>query len=83
MGTIGWGVASGWWRAIWPRAVRGEYCGSFGFEAARLVRGLVFVFVFLPIVGPFALLTMLLLQLINVLFMPVRFLRRLCAYGQA
>jgi hypothetical protein len=83
MGVFGWSVASGWWRVIWPREERGEYRGSFGFDAARVVRGLVFVFVFLPIVGPFALLAMLLLQLMNILFMPVRFVQRLFGYGQA
>lgn len=83
MGVIGWGVASGWWRMIWPSEERGEYRGSFGFDAARLVRGLVFVFVFLPIVGPFALLAMLLLQLMNILFMPVRFVQRLFGYAKA
>ncbi len=83
MGVIGWSVASGWWRVIWPREEPGEYRGNFGFDAARVVRGLVFVFVFLPIVGPFALLAMLLLQLMNILFMPVRFVQRLFGYGQA
>ena len=83
MGAIGWSVASRWWRAIWPSERRGEYRGSFGFDAARFVRGFVFVFVFLPIVGPFALLAMLLLQLINIVSMPIRFLRHIFGYGQA
>ena len=83
MGVLGFSVASSWWAAVWPREDRGEYRGSFGFGAARTVRWLAFYLVFLPIVGPFALLAKLSLQLINLLLMPVRLVQRLLGDGRA
>ena len=83
MGVLGFNVASSWWAAIWPREDRGEYRGNFGFGAARTVRWLAFSLVFLPIVGPFALLAKLSLQLINLLLMPVRLVQRMLGDGRA
>lgn len=51
MGVIGFAAARGWWARIWPPEQRGDYSGRVGYWAARLARGLAFVFVFLPLVG--------------------------------
>jgi hypothetical protein len=42
-------VSRGWWQRVWPREARGDYKGVLGFWAARLMRGLAFVFLFMPI----------------------------------
>lgn len=44
-------VALRWWRRIWPNEVRGDYAGQAGYEAARWIRWLLFVVLFLPIAG--------------------------------
>ncbi|MCB1519613.1 MAG: hypothetical protein KDJ37_03450 [Hyphomicrobiaceae bacterium] len=51
LGLAGLSLARSWWRRIWPPEERGEYQGRLGFLAARAVRGLAFLFVFLPLVG--------------------------------
>jgi len=51
MGLIGLGVTRSLWRWIWPPEERSEYAGGIGYAAARFVRGLLFVLLFLPIVG--------------------------------
>ncbi len=55
MGLLAFSTAYGWWRRIWPKENRTEYRGAFGYWAARGVRWSIFLFLFLPIVGPFAL----------------------------
>lgn len=40
-----------WWAGIWPPETRGDYGGSFGWMAARAVRGLAFVVLFMPLLG--------------------------------
>lgn len=42
-------VSRGWWRRIWPLEERRDYAGRFGFYAARAVRFVVFVLVFMPL----------------------------------
>lgn len=51
MGLIGFSVARRWWIGLWPPEQRSEYAGRAGYWAARTVRGLMFVFIFLPLVG--------------------------------
>lgn len=80
MGLFGGQISQAWWKRIWPLEVRGEYNGSFGFYAARTVRLLAFVFVFLPIVGPFALLAAGFLKLFEWLMLPVKAIRWLIGY---
>ena len=50
-GLIGLPVALRWWRGIWPAEARSDYAGSGGYQAARAVRWLIFVLLFLPIAG--------------------------------
>lgn len=38
-----------WWQRVWPREVRSEYSGALGYWAARLMRGLAYIFLFAPI----------------------------------
>lgn len=76
-GVIGWQVAGAWWRRLWPAENRSEYPGRLGFALARLVRGLAFLLVFLPVAGVPAMLTAMALGFWDVLKMPGRLLRRL------
>lgn len=50
-GVIGLAVARRWWRRVWPPEERSEYSGRVGYWAARAVRTLAFIFIFLPLVG--------------------------------
>ena len=43
-----------WWRRMWPPEAASEYAGRAGYWAARMVRGAVFLFVFLPLTAPVA-----------------------------
>lgn len=83
MGVIGLSVSRSWWNAIWPKEDRGEYRANFGYGAARAVRWLVFIVIFLPLVGPFALVAWLGLQIFNIVMMPFRALRWLFGHGGA
>lgn len=42
-------VTRGWWQRLWPRETRADYKGAIGYWAARITRGLAFVFLFMPI----------------------------------
>jgi len=48
LGLLGMPVAQTWWLRVWPPEVAAEYAGRRGYWAARAVRGLVFVVLFLP-----------------------------------
>ena len=76
MGLIGFPVAMAWWRRIWPEEDRGEYRSTFGYVAARVVRWLVFLLLFLPIVGPFAMLGHFALKLWDIVLFPWRLMRQ-------
>ena len=58
LGLLGFAVARGWWRRIWPPERAAEYGNLFGFQAARLARHLAFGLLFLPLAGPLALLAL-------------------------
>lgn len=51
LGLAAWPTAVRWWGRIWPAEDRGEYGGGAGYWAARVIRGLVFVFLFVPLVA--------------------------------
>jgi len=51
LGLLGLPVALRWWRRIWPPEARDDYAGSAGFVAARVVRWLTFLVLFLPLAG--------------------------------
>ncbi len=72
-GVLAWTVTSDWWRRIWPPEQRGGYAGRVGYWAARTVRFLAYVFLFLPLVGFPAFLWLCLMQLWGVLMLPLRF----------
>ncbi len=79
MGLVGLGYTRSWWARLWPAEDRAEYSGALGFYAARMVRGLAFLLVFLPLVGIpaglWAILIGTLEQLWMVLTAPVRAVR--------
>lgn len=77
MGLIAFSMAHAWFARLWPKEDRGEYRGHFGYLAARAVRWLTFVCIFLPIAGPFALLATVAVQIFNIATLPFRALWRL------
>ena len=50
-GLLGLPMARHWWFWLWPPEQRSEYGGWFGYQSARLVRLVLFILIFLPIVG--------------------------------
>ena len=74
-GLFGLGTGWSWWARIWPTEDRTEYGSYVGYALARLVRGLAFVLVFLPLVGLPLFLRYVGLQLWALLTAPVRFMR--------
>lgn len=83
MGVIGFGFARYWWDAIWPKENRAEYGGGFGYWAARTIRWVVFIAIFLPLVGPFAMMAWFGEQVFSWLMMPVRAVKWLLGYRSA
>ncbi len=82
-GVIGWQVAGAWWRRLWPAEDRSEYPSRLGYGLARLIRGVVFVLVFLPVVGIPAMFAALALGLWEAIKMPGRWLRWLAGRRSA
>lgn len=83
MGLVGIAVSKAWWDRIWPMEQRAEYRGWFGYAAARAIRWSVFGFVFLPLVGPIALLSAFALKLFGWLMVPVRLFQRILGFRGA
>lgn len=50
-GLLAWSVSAAWWARVWPREQQSEYAGRLGYYAARSVRLLIFLLVFLPVAG--------------------------------
>jgi hypothetical protein len=75
-GLIGWPVARDWWRRMWPAEQREEYRGVAGYWAAQAVRFLVYLLIFLPIVGVPALIFSVLQYIWWILMLPLRLLRK-------
>jgi hypothetical protein len=75
LGLFGLGTGWSWWTGIWPTEDRAEYGSYIGYALARLVRGLAFVLVFLPLMGLPLFLRYVGLQLWALLTAPVRFMR--------
>lgn len=76
-GLMSLSVARSWWSKIWPPEDRREYRGKFGYQAARIARLIAFIFAFLPLVGPFALLWFFVGPLIALISLPFRFIIRI------
>ncbi len=61
IGLFAWSVSREVWGMIWPPEKRAEYRSAFGYHAARVVKTLVFLLVFLPVAGiPMMILTIIL-----------------------
>jgi hypothetical protein len=82
-GILAWPVASQWYARLWPPERREEYRGAAGYRAAQGVRFLVFLALFVPIVGLPALLVSLALNLWALLTLPARAVRWLTARAEA
>jgi hypothetical protein len=72
MGLMGLTVARDWWLRLWPAERRQEYRAAVGYHAARLVRLVLFVLVFMPLIGAPALIWSIVLQIWAWLTLPVR-----------
>ena len=75
LSLFGLGTANAWWTRIWPPEDRAEYGSIAGYALARAVRMLLFVLLFLPIVGLPLFIRYLALQAWAILTAPVRALR--------
>lgn len=81
-GVIGLGVARAWWVSLWPRELRSEHTSLVGYQAARVVRWLAFLLVFLPVVGIPALVVSLALKVWAFVTWPFYFFGRLLGWIQ-
>lgn len=77
LGLFGVPVSLAWWRRIWPPEAPAEYAGSAGYWAARTVRSLAFLLIFLPLTAPVSAPYSLARQLWEAAMAPVRWWRRL------
>jgi hypothetical protein len=75
LGLIGFPVSRAWWRRLWPPEMATEYAGSTGYRAARIVRGAVFLLIFLPLTAPVAAPYNLVRQVYETVMVPVRLWR--------
>ncbi len=82
-GLLGLGVARDWWSRVWKKETRGDYSNAAGYYAARVVKFLVFVLIFLPIVGLPAFLVGVLGQAVAIVSAPFRFAKWLFSRKQA
>lgn len=74
-GLIAWEVTGNWWSRIWPPEERPDYRSALGYQLARLVRWLSYVFLFLPFAGAPGILIVIAVQLWEIILAPFRFLR--------
>ena len=51
LGLFGLGVARAWWQRLWPAEQRQEYAGAFAYQAARIVRAVILLLLFVPLVA--------------------------------
>lgn len=82
-GLMGLGVARDWWARVWKKETRGDYSNAAGYYAARVVKFLVFVLIFLPIVGLPAFVVGVLWQAAAIVSAPFRFAKWLFSRKQA
>jgi len=75
LGLLGVPVSLAWWRRLWPPEVASEYAGRAGYIAARTIRALVFLVVFLPLTAPVSAPYNLLRQIYEAVMAPVRWWR--------
>jgi hypothetical protein len=75
LGLLGVPVSRAWWRAIWPPENAQEYASRSGFWAARVVRSLAFLLLFLPLTAPVSAPYSLARQIYDAVTAPVRWWR--------
>ncbi|MGI9423305.1 MAG: hypothetical protein ACR2PA_08930 [Hyphomicrobiaceae bacterium] len=75
LGLFGLPVARNWWRGVWPPEARDEYGGWFGYSAARGARLIIFILLFLPVVGLPAAVWNVVLSIWRLLMLPWRIFR--------
>jgi hypothetical protein len=51
VGLAGLGIAREWWQRIWPLEARSDYARRTGYWAARTVRNVAFLLIFMPLVA--------------------------------
>lgn len=73
--VLGLGVTRDWWARIWPPEQRADYGNAIGYYAAKIVRLLAFLLVFMPFVGVPAFVVSIALQAWWYLTAPIRFVR--------
>jgi hypothetical protein len=75
LGLFGVPVSRAWWRRLWPPEAAAEYAGRAGYLAARIIRGSVFLLLFLPLTAPISAPYNLVRQIYEVVMTPVRWWR--------
>jgi hypothetical protein len=75
LGLFGIPVSRAWWRRIWPPEAATEYAGRTGYVAARTVRTLAFLLLFLPLTAPVSAPYSLARQIWDVVMTPLRWWR--------
>jgi hypothetical protein len=75
LGLLGVPVSLAWWRRLWPPEVASDYAGRTGYIAARTIRTLVFLVVFLPLTAPVSAPYNLIRQVYEAVMAPVRWWR--------
>jgi hypothetical protein len=75
IGLLGLPVSRRWWQRIWPPEQAAEYGGRGGYWAARAVRGIVFLCVFLPLAAQPALVVHIVQSTWHLVTTPVRWWR--------
>ncbi len=83
VGLLAWPVSLAWWARLWPKEERHEYAGRMGYLAARAVRLLVFLALFLPIAGFPAMAWTGLVQIWAAVTVPFRFAGRMVKWLRA
>ena len=74
-GLFGWSMSRRWWRAIWRQDGPDSYQSTFGYFTSRVVEWLLYLFVFLPIVGIPAFVVTIIGQFLTLIMMPYWFVR--------
>ena len=81
VGLLGLPVSRRWWRRIWPPEQAGEYPVRSGYWAARVVRGTMFLLVFLPLAAQPAMVVHFVQSIWQMVMTPVRWWRWLAGGG--
>ena len=72
LGLFGLGIARRWWLSVWPPEEIEEYRGKIGYYSARFVRAMVFLLLFLPVIGVFACVATVAVTAYQFLMWPIR-----------